>query len=209
MIIIRYPGVGGRHMAKVRDNVIDLDINTFNEADASQLSDWYKYYCKIAIDLSDQGNTVFVPNDIDVIAQLINVNYKDIAFVFPSLQIRDGWLKRLKYIFESNNVSYNKYVYNRARIMYMTDITDLINLVSQNNFRYWCIDGEFNLPDIIEKLKHNQSSNNIEECNKVCGMCSNFIGGGDYNLCCKLNPNLIYEFDKPCQKYALKTTENE
>ena len=36
---------------------------------------------------------------------------------------------------------------------------------------------------------------------KVCGNCSHFLGGGDWNLCCNLSPDLFYSNTPACDKF--------
>lgn len=36
---------------------------------------------------------------------------------------------------------------------------------------------------------------------RTCKDCHNFIGFGDWNLCCTVNPWLCYEFTPACEKY--------
>lgn len=38
----------------------------------------------------------------------------------------------------------------------------------------------------------------------TCKDCANFIGGGDWNLCCKVNYWLCYEDTDACEKFAWK-----
>ena len=40
--------------------------------------------------------------------------------------------------------------------------------------------------------------------NPTCKDCVNFIGGGDWNLCCKVNYWLCYEDTDACEKFAWK-----
>lgn len=49
-----------------------------------------------------------------------------------------------------------------------------------------------------------KTSNNIDEANKVCGLCKHFFGMGDWNLCCDKKYDLTYDFNKPCDMFEEK-----
>ena len=36
----------------------------------------------------------------------------------------------------------------------------------------------------------------------TCRDCKNFIGCGDWNLCCRIKPDLVYEDSEVCDKFA-------
>jgi len=36
----------------------------------------------------------------------------------------------------------------------------------------------------------------------LCCMCDNYIGAGDWNLCCKVDPCLHYENDEACDRFV-------
>lgn len=54
------------------------------------------------------------------------------------------------------------------------------------------------------ELEEGKTSNNIDEANKVCGLCKHFLGMGDYNLCCDKQYDLTYTFSKPCDMFEGK-----
>ena len=43
-----------------------------------------------------------------------------------------------------------------------------------------------------------------EWVNPTCKDCANFVGGGDWNLCCKVNYWLCYEDTDACEKFVWK-----
>ena len=38
----------------------------------------------------------------------------------------------------------------------------------------------------------------------TCEDCQNFIGCGDWSLCCKIKPDLVYENTPACEKFVRK-----
>lgn len=49
------------------------------------------------------------------------------------------------------------------------------------------------------------------EDKKTCKDCTNFIGGGDWNLCCTVRQGywLCYEDTEACEKFVEKGNNNE
>lgn len=47
-----------------------------------------------------------------------------------------------------------------------------------------------------------------EENNNVCANCENFIGGGDWGLCCKITYDLCYENTKACDDFKQKSDKS-
>lgn len=43
-----------------------------------------------------------------------------------------------------------------------------------------------------------------EDCADKCGECANFIGGGDFGLCCKVDYGLHYEHSIACDRFIDK-----
>lgn len=50
----------------------------------------------------------------------------------------------------------------------------------------------------------------MNEPQKTCKDCANFIGGGDWNLCCTVNRGywLCYEDTAACEKFVEKRNED-
>lgn len=205
MIIIGYPGIGKSTLAIKEDDVIDLESSNFNDEYGDKIINWYKYYCNVAVDLHKQGNTVFVSNHEDVYKYLYenyNILKQDIAFIFPCLQLRDGWINKLRDRYIKDKSKKNENAWLRASNCYREDIEKLITFIKDTSCRYWCIGNiDYSLNQIITFLRYNGSSNNIDNVNKICGKCKHFIGAGDFCLCCKIHPELYYPFDKPCEDY--------
>lgn len=207
MIIVGYPGIGKSTIANKNALCIDLESSMFNDEFGNKIKDWYKYYCNVAIDLHNQGKTVFVSNHSDVYNQLSKYELAktDLAFIFPSLQLHDAWVDKLRDRYYEDSLKKNENAWLRASNCYKEDIENLINFVKQNNYKYWTVNHlDYNLDEIIDSLAQGYSSNNIDEVNRICGNCHYFIGIGDFNLACRKHPDLCYTFTKACVDYEEK-----
>lgn len=54
-------------------------------------------------------------------------------------------------------------------------------------------------------MSTSETSNSIKFC---CKNCKQFLGFGDWSLCCKLKPDLVYEETEGCELFTLKS-QNE
>ena len=204
MIIVGYPGIGKSTLCQHRENCIDLESNCFDKSNKQ----WYKDYCNVAVDLHKQGNIVLVSNHHLVYKELSSkdvLNSTNLVFVFPSLQLGRVWISKLydRYTRESTNKNYN--AYQRALNHYTEDITSLIQFIKENNYRYYCIDNmQYKLDYVVRYLEEGKTSNNIDEVNKICELCSHFIGSADFGTCCTMKYDLVFEFDSPCAMFEGK-----
>ena len=204
MIIIGYPGIGKSTLCHHRENCIDLESSCFDKSNKN----WYKDYCNVAVDLHEQGNIVLVSNHDLVYKELSSkdvLNTTNLVFVFPSLQLRDDWITKLGDRYNKEKTKKNEAAWLRATNCYFEDILNLVNFVKKSGFRYCCINRmEYQLDYIVRGLEEGKTSNNIDEANKVCGLCKHFLGMGDYNLCCDKQYDLTYTFSKPCDMFERK-----
>lgn len=98
LIICGYPGVGKSSIAGW-NNCIDLESSCFSKRDdAGTKNDWINDYCILAINLANQGFTVFTSTHSEVIQRL--VLYKGfgsvrIVIFAPKPEMRDEWAERL------------------------------------------------------------------------------------------------------------------
>ena len=105
MVIIGFPGIGKstlcnhKHQRTVDGkSFIDLESSYFNKTD-----DWYKNYCELAVDLSNQGHHVFVSSHKEVNTYL-DANYpNDIVFIYPSSKLKEFWINKLRKRLESSS----------------------------------------------------------------------------------------------------------
>lgn len=207
MIIVGYPGIGKSTLCQHRENCIDLESSCFDKSNIN----WYKDYCNVAIDLHKQRNIVLVSNHELVYKELGSkdeLKQSDLVFIFPCLQLGDKWIMKLKERYEKYSTRKNELAYLRARNNYLQDINSLIHFIKENNYRYCCIDSMlYQLDYIVRGLEEGKKGSNIDISNKVCGLCKNFIGGGDFGTCCSKKYDLVYDFTKVCDEYKEHSEE--
>ena len=103
MIICGYPGIGKSTIAKSEENVVDLESSIFRTGkDSVRPLLWEKYYCDMAIELSKQGNTVFVSTHTEVISYLEEHCDEPVIVMYPVEDLRDEWVERLKTRYEKS-----------------------------------------------------------------------------------------------------------
>lgn len=145
MIIIGYPGIGKSTLAIVKYNVIDLESSLFRH-----LSDnWYVFYVALAIELSNQGNVVFVSTHNDVIEELIRNNEKA-GMIYPSLDLKDEWISKTGERLLAQPTLNNLRTYERVNECFDKDINYLRNIDLP---KMEINDMDYNLSDIVNDLK--------------------------------------------------------
>ncbi len=122
-IIIGYQGIGKSTLAG-RDKFIDLESGNF-WVDGKRAEDWYKPYCQIAEHLSAQGFTVFTSSHEVVRKQLRNSKEK-VFVAFPSLELKDCWLEKLKLRWEETQLDKDYKAYMNALERYEDNIKELM-----------------------------------------------------------------------------------
>ena len=84
-------------------------------------------YVNIAIDLSKQGNIVFVSCHKEVRDELSRFNNEeDIYVICPSLELEDEWIKKLKERYYFSNLEKDKKAYIAAENFYKDNIRDIL-----------------------------------------------------------------------------------
>ena len=121
MIIVGYPCIGKSTYANSHVyNVIDLESSNFIK-DGS----WVESYCNVAVDLSKHGYDVFVSSHDAVRKQLLKSGYKLIFAIYPSLEIKDEWIKRLHSRYLNTKLEKDYRAWQRAVSHYDEDVTAL------------------------------------------------------------------------------------
>ena len=126
MIIIGYQGIGKSILA-LRDNkFIDLESSNFYN-NGERPDNWYVYYCNIANNLSEQGFNVFVSSHKVVRDRLKKYSNQNLICVYPSLYLKDEWIRKLQVRFQNDKSEKNYKALMNAIDKYEENITDLMN----------------------------------------------------------------------------------
>lgn len=126
MIIIGYQGIGKSLLARSAKNTIDLESGCFWNGNYRP-DDWYVYYCNVALHLSEQGNTVFTSSHQvvrDYFASLPKTEL--IAVCYPSLELKDFWIEKLKDRYERTNLQKDYKAWMNAVDRYDDNIRELM-----------------------------------------------------------------------------------
>ena len=129
MIITGYQGIGKSTLAKNDDRIIDLESTCFWKVDRltgekTSPDDWYVYYSQIAIDLSNQGYTVFVSCHPQV-RDFLSSHARNFNAIFPSKNIKEDWIKRLENRYKESGLEKDKRALEHAQKFYDSDINRL------------------------------------------------------------------------------------
>lgn len=148
MIIIGYQGIGKSTLANAENKCIDLESGNF-WIDGQRAENWFIPYCQIANHLSEQGYTVFTSSH-EVIRKELEKSKEKIVVIYPSINIKDEWLDKLKKRYFETHLEKDYKAYMNAQDRYTENITELMNCpfihCSLNNINY-------DLKNIIEVLR--------------------------------------------------------
>lgn len=125
MIIIGYQGIGKSTLAG-KYKYIDLESGNFWHNGIRQ-DNWYVFYCKIAEHLSQQGYNVFVSSHEVVRNRLRKYSNEQLCVVFPSVELKDQWIDKLKKRFESTKLEKDYKAWMNAEDRYTENINELKN----------------------------------------------------------------------------------
>jgi hypothetical protein len=129
-IYICYQGVGKSSTVNECDFFIDLESSNFKDENGYRTDDWYVYYVNIAFDLASQGYSVFVSSHEVVRRQIFYMKEKyypniKVAIVYPTVDIKDEWIERLKKRYEENPTEKNKVAYLNAKDRFDENIAEM------------------------------------------------------------------------------------
>ena len=120
MIIIGYQGIGKSSVAVDNLSFIDLESSSF-WVNGKRADDWYVVYAQIAEHLSKQGYTVFVSSH-QVLRDYLKGSAEKVVEIYPSHEIKEDWLRRLKYRLITDPSEKNKRAYEGAIRYYDANI---------------------------------------------------------------------------------------
>ena len=125
MIISGFPAVGKTSCVKEHKGFIDLESSSW-WVNGKKCDNWYKEYANVAIDLSNQGYIVFVSTHKEVRDYLSELVYEDLYVLYPSLDLKEEWIKRLLKRYQDNPTEKNRRAYE-ASYNYDDMIADMMN----------------------------------------------------------------------------------
>ena len=99
LIVIGYQGIGKTSLASdISNKVIDFESSLFKQPNGLRRDDWYVTYCKQAISIANQGFVVCTSSHKSVRQEFEKTkpDTVDILSVYPSLELKDLWIKRLR-----------------------------------------------------------------------------------------------------------------
>lgn len=147
MIIVGYQGIGKSTLAKNGNGFIDLESNNFFVNGVRQ-NDWYIPYCNIAMNLSEQGYTVFVSSHECVRNYLsFHADQARLVIVCPSIRLKDQWIEKLEKRYQDTGLVKDYKAMMNAKDRYEENIKELMNTVG---FEVLQIDTmDYKLSDVI------------------------------------------------------------
>lgn len=153
MIIIGYQGIGKSSISCAENGCIDLESSNFNlwYRDNKRDKWWYVYYCNLAIDLSNQGFTVFVSSHKEIRDYLLNfIDKTTIVCVFPEPYLKDEWIQKLQDRYDNDPSEKNYKALMNAKDKFEKNINEM----RASGYLYYGIsDMDYNLLDIVEYLR--------------------------------------------------------
>ncbi len=153
MIIVGYPCIGkSTYAASHRYKAIDLESSNFIK-DGS----WVESYCNVAIHLSEHGYDVFVSSHDAVRKQLLKSDYKDIFAIYPSIEIKEKWIKKLNYRFLLTEVDKDYRAWKRALHHYDEDIAKLKEDAKGFSGFYEISGGRYDLTVILDEFEYSST----------------------------------------------------
>ena len=154
MIVIGYQGIGKSTIAG-KQGCIDLESGNFWKDSSTRAPEWYRIYCNIAENLSDQGYTVFMSSH-EVVRETLksDIRYNKwsgkVVCIYPSLNLKSEWISKLLKRYNSTNMLKDFKAYSNARDMYEDNITDLAHSGFE---KVELEDMNYNLQDIVDRLQ--------------------------------------------------------
>ena len=153
LIVIGYQGIGKSSCAG-KENCIDLESGNFWIGD-SRYKNWFIPYCNIAMDLANQGYTVFTSSHKSVYEYYKSIpllpKVGKIVIICPQMQLREEWVKRLYNRFSKSQSNKDFKALKNAEDRYEENIQELMRSglpVYQPSLM------DYDLMDYVHKAKH-------------------------------------------------------
>lgn len=155
MIVIGYQGIGKSTIAG-KQGCVDLESGNFRVCDSgTRPPEWYRIYCNIAENLSDQGYTVLISAH-ELVREALKSDIRfnkwsgKVVCIYPSLNLKCEWISKLLKRYNTTNLLKDSRAYVNARDMYEEGINDL----AHSGFETIELqDMNYNLRDIVDRLQ--------------------------------------------------------
>lgn len=150
LVIIGYQGIGKSSLAGW-NKCVDLESGNFFVGN-KRADDWYIPYCQTALNIADQGYTVFVSSHKEVRELLSTVplpeNVARVVVICPRRTLRDEWIKRLQERYDRTQLAKDYKALMNAKERFADNIVELcscglpvmqISAMDYNlkNYVYW------------------------------------------------------------------------
>lgn len=125
-------GPSERIWSKVYVRVTDIsevmaNSNMDKEIETLAVPAWVDEYCRVGINLADQGYIVLMSTHKDVITYLSKMSKSPVVIFCPKLEWRTQWFERVQRRYEETGLDKHRLAMDRVYHYYMTDIEWLMN----------------------------------------------------------------------------------
>lgn len=146
-VVVGYQGIGKSTLSFHNNRVIDLESSHFF-VDGKRADNWYIPYCNIARALCRQGYIVCVSSHKVVRDELVRKPADNQVIVCPSPELKEKWIRCLRYRYEQNDSTKNFKALRNAEDCYDENIADLIK---QEEFEHIVIeDMNYDLSNLLK-----------------------------------------------------------
>ena len=153
LIVVGYQGIGKSSCAG-KDGCIDLESGNFFIGE-QRAPDWYMPYCQIAMNLANQGYTVFTSSHAVVYEQLASMpmlsNVGKVVVFCPEQNMMDEWIHRLAVRYAESNLWKDAKALENAIARYHENISELVN---SGLPVYQPVAMDYDLMDYVHKMRH-------------------------------------------------------
>ena len=130
LIVIGYQGIGKSSCSSPDTGCIDLESGNFWVGD-KRADDWYIPYCQIAMNLANQGYTVFTSSHRVVYEHFKTMpllpNVGKIAVFCPDSRYKEEWVDRLQKRYDKTGLYKDYKALMNAKDRYRENIIELVN----------------------------------------------------------------------------------
>ena len=153
LIMIGYPGIGKSSCAG-KNGCIDLESGNFWVGVKREIN-WYIPYCKIAMDLANQGYTVFTSSHSTVREQLASMpllpNVGKVVVFCPESRFKTEWIQRLQDRYDKTKLVKDYNALTHAKEYFTENVRDLFNCGLPVYYPSWM---DYDLMDYVNKARH-------------------------------------------------------